>query len=261
MKVVILCGGKGIKLENSNEFIPKPMVPIGQIPILCHIMQLYVINGHNQFILCLGENGNSIKEYFLRFREYTYSFTVDMKSGNKLYHKKKINFESLADAQITFLDTGVDTTTGERIAQIEPHIENDEHFFLTYGDTLADINSADLNTFHQGMGRIVTVTAAHPTTPLGVIESDDGLATSFRETDKHQSAVKGGFYVCSRRVFEHINRYKRCVFERDVLPDLAKKHELAVFEFSGFWHLVESYKDSVILEHMWQDGLSPWWLD
>ena len=260
MKVVILCGGKGIRQEGSNEFIPKPMAPIGQIPTLCHIMQLYVINGYDQFILCIGEKGNSIKEYFLRFREYAYSFTIDMKSGNKVYHKK-INLEGVANAQITFLDSGVDTTTGERIAQIEPYLENDEHFFLTYGDTLADISITDLNTFHQGMGRIVTVTAAHPTTRLGVIESADGLATSFRETDKLQSAVKGGFYVCSRRVFEHINRYERCVFERDVLSDLAKQHELAVFEFSGFWHLVDSYKDSAQLEKMWQDGRAPWWID
>ncbi len=259
MKVAILCGGRGIRLAEDIEFRPKPMAPIGQVPVLCHLMKRYIHYGHTEFILCLGFKGNTIKDFFLRFREYVYSFALDMQSSTTLYHKK-VDWDDVANAKITFLDTGMDTTTGERIAQIEPYVGDDEHFFLTYGDTLSDVHLGDFSTFHSAMGRIVTMTAAHPTTRLGIVESADGLATSFRESDQQRSAVKGGFYVCSRRVFDYIREYPRCVFESDVLPRLVRERELAVFEHPGFWHLLESHKDLAQLDAMWNSGTAPWWI-
>ena len=259
MKVVILCGGRGIRLAQDVEFRPKPMTPIGQVPILCHLMKLYIHHGYTEFILCLGSKGDTVKDFFLRFREYAYSFTLDMRNGTTMYHKKT-DWDDLTNAKITFLDTGIGATTGERIAQVEPYIGDDEHFLLTYGDTLSDVHLGNLLTFHQAMGRIVTVTAAHPTTRLGIIEHADGLAASFRESDPHRSAVKGGFYVCSHRIFDYIRQHQRCVFEGDVLPKLVQEHELAVFEHPGFWHLLESYKDLAQLEAMWNNGTAPWWI-
>lgn len=257
MKVVILCGGRGIRLSEEMEFRPKSMAPIGQVPILCHLMKLYIHYGYTEFILCLGSRGDAIKDFFLRFREFMYGFTLDMQNGMIVYHKDT-NWDAILNAKITFLDTGANASTGERIAQVESYVCSDEHFFLTYGDTLSDVRLDNLYAFHQAMGRIVTVTAAHPTTRLGVIEFGDGLATSFRELEPQRSAVKGGFYVCSHHVFKYIQQHKPCVFESDVLPKLVQEQELAVFEHLGFWHLLESHKDLAQIEAMWDNGTAPW---
>ncbi len=227
MKVVILCGGKGFRMRGDTEYKPKPLVSIGNYPILHHIMRIYSYYGFKDFILCLGIEGFMIEDYFSRLKDET-----------------KWN--------ISCVDTGVDTLTAERISKIEPYLESDEEFFLTYGDCLANVNIRDLYAFHKAMGRIVTITAVHPTFPLGIIEAEDGLAKTFKSKHHRMSGmINGGFFVCNRRIFEFLHGYKNFYFEDAPLHTLAENKELAVFEHNDFWYKVDSEKQLEELENIW----------
>ena len=255
MKVVILCGGEGIRLKEDAEFRPKPMVLIHGRPILYHIMKIYSHYGFNDFILCLGLKGDMIRSYFLNYRELTSNLTLSLRKQTK--HSISYGEEDIEDWNITFVDTGVDTMTGSRIAQVGPFL-NDDEFFLTYGDTLANINIQELYAFHKAMGRIVTMTGVHPTTPLGIVEAEDGLVKAFKGKPRTEGMVKGGFYICNRRVFKYLSTNKDCVFENEPLLALVREKELALFEHTGFWYLVDTHKQVRELEEMWQSGIAPW---
>jgi len=256
MKVVILCGGQGIRLKEDAEFRPKPMVPIHDRPILYHIMKIYSHYGFNDFILCLGLKGDMITNYFLNYRELTSNFSLGLRAQTKRSISNRD--EDIEDWNITFIDTGVDTMTGSRIAQVEPFIGDDDEFFLAYGDTLANINIRELYAFHKAMGRIVTLTGAHPMTPLGIVEAEDGLVKTFKEKTRMEGMVKGGFYVCNRRVFKYLWTDKNCVFENEPLLTLVQEKEVALFDHTDFWYLVDTHKQLRELEEMWLSGTAPW---
>jgi len=233
MKVVILCGGMGTRLKEETEFKPKPLVEVGNMPILWHIMKTYAHYGFKEFILCLGYKGNKIKEYFLNFEELANDFTLNLRSKeSRIMHHQS---EKLEDWTIHFVDTGLKTQTGGRIARIKDLIGKDEDFFLTYGDGVSNINIKEIYKFHKKKGKTLTLTAVSPSSSFGIIEIKDNLITSFKEKPKLKGRINGGFFVCNKKIFDYINKDESCVFEEEPLKKMTKDKEIAAFEFDGFW--------------------------
>ncbi len=252
MQAMILCGGKGTRMREETEYRPKPMVEIGGMPILWHIMKIYSHYGVKDFILCLGYKGQVIKEYFRHFEWLANDFTLHLGKG-------KGRLESHAhkpeDWNITFADTGQDTGTGGRIKRASRYVKGSE-FFLTYGDGVADIDIAGLYRFHKKMGRTGTVTGVHPSSKFGVLERKNGLVRSFQEKPGLEGLINGGFFVFRRRFLEYLD--DEGFLEQQPLRSLAADGELAVFEHNGFWHSMDTYKDVESLQGKWSRGIRPW---
>ena len=253
-KVVILCGGKGTRMEHETEFRPKPLVPIGDKPILWHIMKTYAHHGYNDFVLCLGYKGAMIKRYFLDYECMTRDFTITLGSKQELaFH----DTHSEEDFTVTLADTGLETNTGGRIKRIEKYIEQDTSFFASYGDGVANIDIAALLRFHQEMGRIATVTGVHPFSRFGVVQSDGrGLVTAFKEKPQVNGLVSGGFFVFNREVFDYLD--DNSVLEKEPLERLAAAGQLAVYRHDGFWQCMDTRTDLRILNELWASGNAPW---
>ena len=234
MKVVILCGGRGTRLREETEFRPKPMVMVGNQPILWHIMKLYSYHGFNDFVLCLGYKGGMIKDYFDK--------------------------NQIPNWKITFAETGLENETGSRIAQIKKYLDEDwdDNFLLTYGDGIANIDINKLLNFHKEKKAVVTLTGVRPTSPFGVVEIQDGLAKSFREKPKSSDWVNGGFFVCNKKVFDYLSSDDSCVLEQGPLRALAVKGELAAYCHDDFWQCVDTFKDLKGLAHLYNQGRRPW---
>tara|TARA_Y100000310_G_scaffold345466_1_gene465313 strand:- start:24158 stop:24868 length:711 start_codon:yes stop_codon:yes gene_type:complete len=227
--VVILCGGRGTRLREQTEFMPKPLVEIGNKPILWHIMKIYSSHGYNNFIICLGYKGDMIKDYFNGIGE---------------------------NWKVTLVDTGLDTTTGGRIKKIEPHIKTD-HFMCTYGDGVADIDIKEVMNFHLSKGKMATVTGVHPHSKYGVLEFDkDNIVFHFTEKPLLESWVNGGFFIFNREIFDFIK--ENLPLEQDVLPKISWIKELAMFKFSGTWYCMDTYKDYLDLNKIWKEGNAEW---
>ena len=257
MKVVILCGGRGMRMHEETEFKPKPLVMIGDRPILWHVMKTYAHYGYRDFILCLGYKGQMIKDYFLNFDEHHNDFTLTLGKEEKrvTYHAK----DSVDDWNITFADTGLNTNTGGRIARIKKYIGNDKEFFLTYGDGVADIDINTLYTFHKKSNRVVTLSGVQPIVPFGVIEPVAGAVKYFEEKPKQKRGVtNGGFYVCNRKIFQYVTPDEKCIFETQALPKLAKKGQLGVYTHAGFWYCMDTHKHMEDLNTMYKAGNRPW---
>ena len=253
MKIVILCGGKGTRMREETEFKPKPLVEIGSMPILWHIMKIYSYYGFNDFVLCLGYKGNMIKEYFLNFEYFANDFTLHMGSGMRNITN---HAHSMENWNITFADTGAETDTGGRVKKIEKYIEDDS-FFLTYGDGVADINISNLLEYHQSKGKIATVSGVKPTSRFGVLDIDNnGIASSFLEKPASHGMINGGFFALNYEVFDHLT--EKSNFERDGIQKLAKNHELAVYNHSGFWQCMDTYKEVEEFNNQWNLGNRPW---
>jgi glucose-1-phosphate cytidylyltransferase len=255
MKVAILCGGKGERLREETEFKPKPLIEVGDMPILWHIMKTYSHYGHKDFVLLLGYKGSMIKRFFLDFEEMTNDFTLKLRDHKErvLYHRN----EGLEDWKITFIDTGRDTNTGGRVSRAK-HLLNDGDFFLTYGDGLADININASYEFHKKSGKILTLTGVNPSTPYGVIEVEKGIAKSFKEKPKLDGIVNGGFFVCSPGIFSYISDDATCIFEEEPMRKLSAESQLAVYEHKGFWTGMDTYKQVQGLNKIWDSGNVPW---
>src|SRR5208337_1556968 len=199
MKTVILCGGKGTRMREETEFKPKPLVEIGGMPILWHIMKIYSYYGFNDFVLCLGYKGNMIKDYFLNFEWLSHDFTLSLGDGAR---KTLIHTNSLENWNITFANTGEETDTGGRVKRIEKYIDGDT-FFLTYGDAVANVDIRKLHEYHQAKGKMATVTAAHPSSRFGVLEVDgSGIARTFHEKPAVNGVINGGYFVLERGIFD-----------------------------------------------------------
>jgi glucose-1-phosphate cytidylyltransferase len=252
---VILCGGKGTRMKEETEFKPKPMVKVGQKPILWHVMKIYAYYGVKEFILCLGYKGEMIKEYFLNYQELNNDFTLDLSPDKK---KVVIHHKDLEDWKITFADTGEESMTGSRIAQIEKYIGNDEEFFLTYGDGLSDVNINELYKFHKKQGKIATLTAVQPFSYFGVIEVEKGLVKNFQEKPKLEGTINGGFFVCNKKIFKYLSKDPSCVLEQEPLKELTKERQLSAFEHKGFWFAMDTYKHVETLNKMWESNNPPW---
>ncbi len=253
-KVVILCGGKGTRLRNELDILPKPLVKIGDMPILWHIMKSYDFYGFKEFVLCLGYKGEMIKQYFLTFQELSNDFTLDLRSKQeKIIHHRNACLE---DWKINFINTGMETPTGGRVKEIESLIQED-FFLLTYGDGVSDVNIHRLIEFHREKGKIGTLTAVHPTTLFGTVEVDqNGIAKTFKEKPMVEGLVNGGFFVFDRRFFEFLT--EDSVLEEEPLRELVRQKELAVFVHGGFWECMDTFKQVETLNRMWDRKKRPW---
>ncbi|MFH2001258.1 MAG: glucose-1-phosphate cytidylyltransferase [Planctomycetota bacterium] len=251
MKVVILCGGRGSRLHQETEFRPKPMVPVGGQPILIHIMEIFARHGYKEFVLCLGYRGEIIRNYFLNFPAMTTDFTIDLGTG-KVSTARGIDY----DWKVTLVNTGIPTGTGGRIKQVEAYL-NGEPFLMTYGDGLADVNISQLVEFHKSKKCLATVTGVKPLSRFGVIESKDpGWVTGFREKPLLEGVVSGGFFVLEPKVFDYLT--DDCVFEGAPLARLAGEKQLALYEHNGFFSSMDTYRDYLHLNAMFDAGQTPW---
>lgn len=254
LKVVILCGGQGTRLREETEFRPKPMVLIGQKPILWHIMKLYAHHGYRQFILCLGYRGQMIKEYFLNYESMNNDFTIHLGPKTRIDY---LDSHAEQDFQVTLADTGQDTMTGGRIKRVERHVDGDT-FMVTYGDGLSDVDIARLVSFHRSHGRLATVTAMQPPSRFGMLAiSGDGRVTSFAEKPRMDGWASAGFFVLNRRVFDYLGS-DHCVLEREPLEKLAAEGQLMVYQHSGFFFAMDTYREFQALNAIWDEGKAPW---
>lgn len=253
MKVVILCGGIGTRMREETEFKPKPLVPIGRMPVLWHIMKIYSHYGFKDFVLCLGYKGEMIREFFLNFEEMTNDFTLNLRSKKeKVTHHDKHHLE---DWNITFVDTGPETNTGGRVKRIEHLIDGDE-FFLTYGDGLSNVNISELLKYHHSKKKTGTLTAINPTSPFGIIEVKNGIAKSFKEKPRLEGLINGGFFVFNKKIFDYLE--ENSILEEEPLRRLTSEGKLAVYEHGDFWQCMDTFKDVERLNKMWREGETPW---
>jgi len=254
MKVVLLAGGQGTRIREESEYRPKPMVEIGNRPILWHIMKTFSHYGHKDFIICAGYKGSMIKDYFLNLNPNIMDFTIDFSSSKKdpVFHGKSEKI----DWKVTVVDTGVETQTGGRINAIKNFIE-DEPFFVTYGDGLADINLTKLENFHREHGKIGTVTAIKPLSRFGIMEIDEKSNVKyFREKPLIEDWVNGGFFIFQPEIFNYLN--EKSILEKEPLINLAHDSELKAFKHEGFWQPMDTFRESQMLQKMWDEGEAPW---
>ena len=253
MKVVILAGGLGTRLSENTDSVPKPMVEIGNKPILWHIMKIYSFYGFNDFIICCGYKGDVIKDYFINKLKYQSDITINYNTNEIIYHEA-----NQTPWTVTLVDTGLSSMTGGRIKRIQSLINN-ETFFLTYGDGLADINIVNLLEHHKTHGKKVTVTAIQPSDRFGGLEIDEtNIVTSFVEKKRKQSAwINGGFFVCDPSIFSYI-KDDSTVFESDVLEKIAIENELTSFKHNGFWECMDTLKEKNLLNNLWNNNKADW---
>jgi len=252
MKVILLAGGFGSRLSEYTESIPKPMVPIGNRPIMWHIMRSFAHYEHKDFYVALGYKSEVVKEFFLHYRTLNADFTVDLLSGDITPHQL-----DPVDWRITLVDTGEGTMTGGRAKRMASYIGH-ETCILTYGDGLADIDIDALIAFHKGHGKLVTVTAVHPVARFGEIEISGDVVTSFREKPQvAQGWVNGGFFVIEPGFFEFIEG-DSTVMEKEPLETVAQMGELRAFRHEGFWQCMDTKRDLDLLQKLWSGGEAPW---
>jgi glucose-1-phosphate cytidylyltransferase len=253
MKVVILCGGMGTRLREETEYRPKPMIEIGEKPILWHIIKMYSSYGFNDFVICLGYKGYVIKEYFSNYFLHQSDVTMDLGKN-----KMEVHDSHAEQWRITLVDTGLNTMTGGRIKRIRKYVGN-EAFMLTYGDGVADINLNRLLAFHKSHGRTATITAVQPSGRFGALDMDENdHVISFKEKPKGDNAwINGGFFVLEANIFDYIEG-DRTVWEREPLEYLAKEGELAAYRHTGFWQPMDTLRDKNQLDELWGSGKPPW---
>jgi len=244
-------------MREETEFRPKPLVEIGEMPILWHIMKIYSHFGYNDFILCLGYKGNMIKDYFLNFEQWSNDFTMQLraKGEEKIIHHCP---ENLEDWNVTFADTGLEAMTGARVAKIKKYISDDEDFFLTYGDGLANVDINKLYQFHKKNGKIVTVTGIKPPTFLGSLKVEETKVKAFSEKIPLDTVVSGGFFVCNKKIFDYLSEDDSCILEEDSLARVALDGEMVSYFHPDFWYTMNTAKEAGELNKMWQAKNTPW---
>jgi len=260
MKVIILCGGKGTRLKEETEFKPKPMVYIGNKPIIWHIMKIYASYGFNEFILALGYKADYIKEYFLNQKAFASDFTLNTRSHHTKYHFE--NRLDIDEFKITFVDTGLETQPGERILLCKKYIPaRDNYFMVTYGDAVANIPIDELVKFHKKQKTIGTLSGVHPRSKYGsVVVKDNNLVTTFTEKPVLRDWVNGGFMVFDKRFFDYL---KIGEIEHEALKRLVEKKQLSLYKHNDFWFAIDTYKEYEELNEIWLADSPPWksWRD
>ena len=259
MKVVILAGGFGTRISEESHLKPKPMIEIGDKPILWHIMKIYSHYGYNDFIICCGYKGYVIKEYFADYYLHCSDVTFDFTNDNKM-----IIHNNVAEPwKVTIVDTGLHTQTGGRIKRIQKYVE-DEAFMMTYGDGVSDIDINELVKFHKNNNRIATITAIQPGGRFGVLDIDDkDSVLSFAEKRQEDGGwINGGFMVLEPNIFNYIDD-DNTVFEVEPLEKLAKEGQLIAYKHFKFWKCMDTQSDKGYLENVWKEGKAPWkaWRD
>lgn len=231
MKVVILCGGKGTRILEETKKIPKPMVSIGQQPIILHIIKIFQKYGFNDFILAAGFKKNILKKFF----------------------KKKSK-----NMKVKVIDTGINTMTGGRILRLKPYLFAEENFLMTYGDGLSNINIKKLIRFHNKHKKIATVTAVRPTVRFGELNIKNNLVIKYEEKPQAKAGwINGGFFVLNKKIFNYIKNDKT-IFEKQPLESLSKKKELVSFKHNGFWQCMDTMREKLLLNKIWKEGKAPW---
>ena len=254
MKVIILAGGWGTRLGQTSEEIPKPMVPIGNRPILWHIMKIYSHYGFNEFIICLGVKADVIKNYFYNYEAINSDFTIDITTGNIQYH----NSHKENDWRVTLVDTGLNTLKGGRIKRIEKYLKSDINM-VTYGDGVADVNIKKLVDFHKTHGKTVTINGVHPPARFGELIEKNGKVGLFQEKPQtSQGMINGGFMVFNKEMLDYLTEDENCDFERGPLEKLAKKGEVMVYKHEGNWECMDHGRDVVHLNKLWNEGNAFW---
>jgi len=255
MKVVIFAGGKGTRISEESYLKPKPMIEIGEKPILWHIMKMYSHYGFNDFIICLGYKGQIIKEYFLNYFLYNSDVTIDLASNDVQIHK------SFSDQfKVTLVETGLETKTAGRLKQVEKYL-NDEPFMLTYGDGVANIDFNALIDYHQKKNKIATVTAVQPEGKFGGMELNSADDVSvFKEKPKGDGSwINGGFFVLEPQVFKYLQGdMNEVMWEDTPLENLAKDGQLSAYKHKGYWRCMDALRDKTVLEEAWKSGVAPW---
>lgn len=254
--VFVLCGGLGTRLKEQTEFIPKPMVPIGDHPILWHILRKYAQHGFKRFILCLGYKSEVIKSYFLDYASMNSDFTVALKTNEVTVHS--IDHEQ--DWDVTLAYTGEATMTGARVARAAAkYLGGAAHFAVTYGDGLTNADLADELRFHLSQGRIGTVLGANPPSRFGELHVQDGRVTSFAEKpDFADKWINGGYFFFTRGVLDYVTASEDCVLEREPLVRLARDAQLSIYRHDGFWACMDTQRDREYLEKLWTSDNCPW---
>lgn len=254
MKAVILAGGFGTRLSEETAVRPKPMVNIGDKPILWHIMKIYSTYGIEDFIICCGYKGEVIKQYFAEYRRLRSDVTFDFSTDTETVLRNHCE-----PWNVTLIDTGQNTMTGGRLKRVQEYV-GDETFCLTYGDGVSNVDLSGVIDFHKEQGTLATLTAIQPPGRFGVfnLKNGDGLITHFREKPRGESAwINGGFFVLEPGVFSYIEG-DDTVWEQEPLEQLAHDGELSAFRHEGFWHPMDTLRDKNNLESLWEEGGAPW---
>jgi glucose-1-phosphate cytidylyltransferase len=256
--IIILCGGEGTRIADvSRQAIPKPLIRIGDKPILWHIMKIYAAHGYTNFILALGHLGWEIKDYFLNYQLMDSDFQLVQRNGEpeiKLLHRSDI-----ADWRITFVQTGEKTLTGRRVALCRKYVKTG-HFMVTYGDGVADIDIAELTRFAVEKDKIGTITSVTPASRFGNIEVSEGeIVSAFAEkADAGGGSINGGFFVFRRDFFGVVEKYGDVMLEREPMNDLVARGELAAYRHRGFWEPMDTMREYRLLNSLWENGAARW---
>lgn len=255
MQTVILCGGMGSRIRDVSELVPKPMLPLGDRPILWHIMKLYAHHGLKDFVLCLGYKGSVIREYFLNFKAMTADCTVELGTEDVRFHDPIDE----NDWRVTLAQTGAETMTGGRLIRARRHLVGD-HFALTYGDGVADVDIDALVEAHVASGRVATVTAVRVAGRFGELEVADGVVRRFDEKPPLSTGVvSGGFFVFdNRRVWDYLDPRDDLILEREPLSRLVEAGELGVYRHEGYWQCMDTPREFALLNELWRSGRAPW---
>ncbi len=253
MKAIILAGGFGSRLSEETAHKPKPMIEIGNRPILWHIMNIYGAHGVDEFIIALGYKAQYIKQYFLNYYALNTDLTVDLKTG-----RQTIYDGIQPDWRVHLVDTGLNTMTGGRVKRLRNWLADDETFLLTYGDGVADINITELVDFHKSHGKLATVTTVKPPARFGRIGFDGDQVTTFAEKPEDSEGwINGGFFVLNRGIMKYIEG-DSTLWERDPMERLADDSQLMAYRHSGFWQPLDTLRERKILEDLWASGPAPW---
>lgn len=257
MKAVILCGGQGTRIREANETLPKPMLSIGDRPIVWHVMKMYAHHGVTEFVLCLGYKGWRIKEFFLNYQSILQDITVTLGPEAGVELRGETSEEAW---KVTLAETGEETMTGGRVAAIRRYVEGDEPFHLTYGDGVADVDISALTRFHREHDCIATVTAVRPTGRFGELTLEGTAVTEFNEKPQtSEGFINGGFFVLDGlRIWSYLGTDRSTVLEQEPLRKLVRESQLRAFRHTGFWQPMDTPRELQLLNAVWSSGKAPW---
>ena len=252
MKAVILAGGRGSRISEETSVKPKPMIEIGGKPILWHILKYYSAFGVNDFVVCCGYLGYVIKEYFANYFLHTSDVTFDMRSNEMTVHERRAE-----PWRVTLVDTGADALTGGRLKRVREYLSDGEDFCFTYGDGLADVNISEVIELHKRSGKLATVTAVQPPGRFGALLVGDEKVSGFREKPEDGGWINGGFFVLNPKVLDYIDGDETS-WEREPMENLVRDDEMAAFSHHGFFQPMDTLRDRLYLEELWESGTAPW---
>ncbi len=254
MKVIILAGGMGTRISEESYLKPKPMIEIGGLPILWHIMKYYSSFGYHEFIICCGYKGHLIKEYFADYYLYRSDVTFDFSAENRMTVHQNV----AEPWKVTLVDTGLNTQTGARVKRVHDYV-GDEPFMLTYGDGVSDVDLSALLRQHKESGNEVTITGVQPGGRFGVMEIAGQTVTGFREKAREDGGwINGGFMVVEPKIFDILDEDEDCILERQPMETLAAEGRLGVYKHTGFWQCMDTQRDKIWLEARWRENTAPW---